>query len=93
MKTVSDAQFSEALMLIQDFAAINIIAIYGGTKGHGFWLYPANPEAIRAWIFEGNLDLFCPRITNDGAKSGNPYFTMFDDAKVLHHQLATTKEG
>ncbi len=62
-----------------------ILSLYGGKKGHGFWLYQAPPEAIeryertRGWT---HLD-DCTCIKNDGKRSGNPYFTMFSDAQRL----------
>ncbi len=63
-----------------------ILALYGGCKGHGFWLYPATPEALARWTATRGFTSYegCgPCIQNDGVKSGNPYFTMFDDAERL----------
>jgi hypothetical protein len=50
-------------------------AMYGGgrkSKGHGFWIKN---------LATGQT------LENDGVKSGNPYFFMFDDAKKLIDNL------
>jgi hypothetical protein len=62
--------------------------MYGGRKGHGFWVYRPITEEARAATIAGNgFDFFCrigPQhfecVENDGTKSENPCFWMFDDA-------------
>lgn len=62
-------------------ASKGILAIYGGRKGHGFWLYPTSPEAISRYrLAHGYTDDMGPALRNDGKKSGNPGFWMFEDA-------------
>ncbi len=61
-----------------------ILAIYGGRKGHGFWLYQTTPEAITEYFAKhGWCDIPGTTIKNDGKHSGNPHFTMFSDAAKL----------
>lgn len=79
--------------LVSDLADVGIYAMYGGSssdsrsgKGHGFWLYRAKDEAADAEIKAGRgFGLMCEgarleNIKNNGTKSGNGCFTMFDDA-------------
>ena len=56
--------------LSQLFEKLGIEAIYGGQKGHGFWL------RRNSWP-----------VCNDGARSGNPNFWMYTDAKMLAQDL------
>ena len=79
-------QMEQVTTLILALATKGILAVYGGRKGHGFWLYPASPETIARWnATRGytHLDDAGPCIQNDGQRSGNPYFTMFEDAEKL----------
>ena len=78
----------EAAELTPQLETAGILAVYGGgsrSKGHGFWLYTASPETIkrfsdtRGW---SSLEA-ATVIRNDGKKSGNPLFTMFEDAEKL----------
>lgn len=82
--------------LVRDLAEVGIYAMYGGSssdsrsgKGHGFWLYRAKDAVTEAEIKEGRgFDLMCKggrleNIKNDGSKSGNHCFTMFDDARGM----------
>ena len=78
----------EAAELTPRLEAMGILAVYGGgsrSKGHGYWLYTARPETIkrwhdtRGWTSLENATV----IRNDGKKSGNPLFTMFEDAVKL----------
>ena len=91
MTTRTEAQRSEAKALQQVLAKQGILALYGATKGHGFWLYPADPAVVVEW-FENpgfmDWDLLGPRIENDGKASGNVAFWMFKDAeKLARHEL------
>ena len=71
-----------------------MLAIYGGgwapkQKGHGFWLYPASPEAIAHYNHKRgftHLSDCGPCIQNDGKASGNPCFWLFADAERLVSQ-------
>jgi len=62
--------------------------MYGGSKGHGFWVYRPLTEGAKKATAEGNGIQFFGGIgerhfeciQNDGTKSGNPYFWMFKDA-------------
>ena len=81
-------QRAEAEHLMEKLAASGILAIYGGGsrgKGHGFWLYQATPEYIARYRADDYTDLveLPPVIQNDGKASGNPAFTMFEDAEKL----------
>ena len=51
-------------------AALSISGIYGGTKGHGFWLHRGLEPLINDGTMSGRS------IPNDGKLSGNPYFWM-----------------
>lgn len=57
--------------LIQEFALIGIEALYGGSKGNGFWLYQMNGEL-------GNRTIKDPE-----NKSGNECFWLMKDAIAL----------
>ena len=78
--------------LAKRLAEKGIFAIYGGRKGHGFWLYRVGMELAKRLLeafdpekFWDLADSFeqTPIIKNDGKKSGNPCFWMFDDALKL----------
>ena len=78
----------EVAELTPRLEAAGILAVYGGgsrSKGHGFWLYTASAETIKRWgAFHGWSSLKnATVIRNDGKKSGNPLFTMFEDAVKL----------
>lgn len=91
-----DAERKEGLDLIPQLARKGILALYGGgsetpnnlrAKGHGYWLYQASHEEIETYNAANG---YCPipgeNIQNDGIKSGNPHFTMFEDAEKLAEQ-------
>jgi hypothetical protein len=78
--------------LAKRLAEKGIYAMYGGRKGHGFWLYRVGVEMAKELLeafdpekFWDLADSFeqTPIIKNDGKKSGNPCFWMFDDALKL----------
>ncbi len=78
--------------LAKRLAEKGIFAMYGGKKGHGFWLYRVGVEMAKQLLeafdpekFWDLADSFeqTPIIKNDGKKSGNPCFWMFDDALKL----------
>lgn len=82
----------EAGDLALRLAEHGIYAMYGGRKGHGFWLYRVGVENAKRLIenfdpeiFWGIADAFeeTPVIKNDGRNSGNPFFWMFNDAMKL----------
>ena len=82
----TEKQWAEARELQTKLATQGILAVYGGdSKGHGFWLYRANPDAIaryeatRGYTHLDDVTL----IPNDGKRSGNPSFTMFQDAVTV----------
>ena len=82
----------EAAELTPRLEAAGYLAVYGGgsrSKGHGFWLYNAPPETIKIWHdtrgWTSLEDLAA--IRNDGKRSGNPLFTMFEDAVKLLHEM------
>jgi len=58
--------------LIQEFALIGIKAIYGGSKGNGFWLYQKS----------GNITIKDPE-----NKSGNDCFWLMKDAISLLRKI------
>jgi hypothetical protein len=69
-----------------------IFAMYGGRKGHGFWLYQIGERLAKELTLEFRPDRFwnicdaieeTPVIKNDGKRSGNTCFWMFSDAKKL----------
>lgn len=69
-----------------------IFAMYGGRKGHGFWLYNLGTHIATQLTENFYPDQFwnvCngleqnPIIKNDGKRSGNPCFWMFSDAAKL----------
>ena len=71
--------------------AKGILPMYGGRKGHGFWLYRASPEAIvRVHETGGYTHLDdVVIIENDGKRSGNPSFHMWADAVALAEEETT----
>ena len=78
--------------LAKRMAEKGIFAMYGGRKGHGFWLYRVGVEMAKQLLeafdpekFWDLADSFeqTPIIKNDGKKSGNPCFWIFDDALKL----------
>lgn len=98
-QTIARLEREEAAQLRARLAGHGILAIYGGgsgllQKGHGFWLYRAGPEALarykatNGWTHLDDVTV----ITNDGVRSGNPYFWMFDDAvKLLAQEIEKEK--
>ena len=78
---------NRVLTLINKLADKGIVAVYGGgakSKGHGFWMYQSTPEQARKVIEKGfYCDIPGKTLENDGQKSGNPYFWMYEDAKGL----------
>ena len=81
-----------AYKLAKRLAEKGIYAMYGGRKGHGFWLYRVGVEMAKQLLeafdpekFWGLADSIeeTPIIRNNGEKSGNPCFWMFDDALKL----------
>lgn len=87
----TEKQWAEAKELQAKLAAQGILAIYGGDKkGHGFWLYPAGPEALKRWEETRgytHLDDCGPCMQTACHRSGNPCFTMFEDAAKLIEQV------
>ena len=78
--------------LAKRLAEKGIFAMYGGRKGHGFWLYRVGMEMAKQLLEAFDPEKFwdlsdsfeqTPIIKNDGKKSGNPCFWMFDDALKL----------
>jgi hypothetical protein len=77
---------SEVTAACRKLAEVGIVAIYGGTKGHGFWLAQTTPErALSLFQNPNHYDGSPAGITlhNDGRKSGNTAFFMWDDALAL----------
>jgi len=69
-------------------AAAGILALYGGRKGHGFWLYRTTPEIATRAINDVKFFLSipvgsAPIVHNDGKRSGNSCFWRFGDALKL----------
>ncbi len=63
------------------FESRNILALYGRGKGHGFWLYSTTPGFITKYKAEhGWCAIEGKAILNNGIRSGNQWFWMFDDA-------------
>jgi hypothetical protein len=78
--------------LARRLAEKGIFAMYGGRKGYGFWLYRVGVEMAKQLLEAFDPEKFwdladsiegTPIIKNDGKKSGNPCFWMFDDALKL----------
>lgn len=71
----------------KNLAFLGIVAMYGGRKGHGFWLYQSTKEnAIRALYdlnFFLSLDLAGKVIKTDGKETGNPCFHSFRQAEKI----------
>jgi len=87
--------------LAKRLAEKGIYAMYGGRKGHGFWLYRVGVEMAKQFLgafdpekFWDLADSFeqTPIIQNDGKRSGNPNFWMFDDALKLA-EVSVAVEG
>lgn len=75
-----------------------IFAMYGGKKGHGFWLYKVGAHialqlthSFQASQFWNVCDAMeeTPIIKNDGKRSGNPCFWIFKDAAKLAETAIT----
>ncbi len=89
-QTLADKEL-DAQKLALRLAEQGIYAMYGGCKGHGFWLYRVGVEMAKTLVNQfdpessGSAYLFeqTPIIKNDGKRSGNPCFWMFDDALKL----------
>jgi len=90
-KSAADKE-REANELALRLAEHGIYAMYGGKKGHGFWLYRVGVENAKRLVeyfdpkmFWDIADAFeeTPVIKNDGRNSGNPFFWMFNDAMKL----------
>jgi hypothetical protein len=83
----SDARLQKVHDLEIALANNGIFAMYGGRKGHGFWLYRSSPAVATSLVNQFDPAYFnestFPIIKNDGAKSGNPCFWMFADAMRL----------
>ena len=84
--------------LVIRLAAVGILGMYGGSKGHGFWLYRgATPRAdaeIRAGRgFERMCTLFgdagmeCIEHPAVAPPSGNRYFWLFEETAQLVDDL------
>ena len=82
----------DAQKLALRLAEQGIYAMYGGCKGHGFWLYRVGVEMAKTLVNQFDPEKFwdladsfeqTPIIKNDGKRSGNPCFWMFDDALKL----------
>lgn len=81
-KKIDMDQVKEVMHLL---AKKGIIALYGGRKGHGFWLAQTTPENALKFFHDpnNNLGLEGESLVNDGKESGNPHFWMFEAAKKL----------
>jgi hypothetical protein len=76
---------SEVTAARRKLAEVGIVAIYGGSKGHGFWLAQTTPERA-LWHLAHPMETINQigiSLRNDGRKSGNEYFFMWDDALAL----------
>ena len=66
---------------------MGIMALYGGRKGHGFWIYKTSITHAQKMAHEFNprdfADFSGHVIMNDGVKSGNTCFWMFADVEKL----------
>jgi len=83
-----------AATIAQQLAEIGIYAMYGGAKGHGFWLYRGTNADALATIRAGdgfsllgmdNANLYC--IKNNGKASCNESFWMFSDAEGVLREM------
>ena len=80
-------------------AGKGIYAMFGGSKGNGFWLYGVGKEGAEHLLnlecgsfgkyFSQLMDKYTisPIIKNDGKKSGNPCFWMKKDVIKLIETL------
>ena len=82
----------KVLKVRRQLATKGIFALYGGRKGHGFWLYRFGKQTAEALTDKFNAEHFwdqcdsleiTPVIKNDGKHSGNPFFWLFRDAVKL----------
>jgi len=82
MKNENDPKILDARRAL---AAAGIASIYGGCKGHGFWLMKSTTEQAQRFIMESlSLSGITGEVMlNDGARSGNPYFFIFEDAEEI----------
>ena len=80
-------------------ASKGIFAMYGGVKGHGFWLYRFDKSTAEKLTNNFSSELFwdtcddlerTPIIRNDGKKSGNVCFWLFADAQKLANTAEIT---
>lgn len=87
MITMNDKQKAELERVERALADRGIFPMYGGSKGHGFWLNPMEPKLANTLLdhFDPKVwhDNAGPTIENDGHESGNPYFLMFSEARKL----------
>ena len=73
--------------LREQLAEHDIYAMYGCKKGHGFWLYRTNAGIAKQLCENFDPALWHDNVVytlhNDGVKSGNDCFWMFEDAEKL----------
>lgn len=85
--TIEERQRLEADQAIERFAAVEVLALWGGgsrSKGHGFWLYRAAPAAIAEYNErKGFCEIPGKSLANNGKTSGNEWFWLMKDALVL----------
>lgn len=94
---------NEAIDRLADCGIVAMYGGGDESKGHGFWLRQTNPEDAKrraAWWRQAgsmtNEQYLAERrhweegtpLVNDGEKSGNPHFWMFDDALALTATIA-----
>ena len=76
----------KAKELQKKLAQHGIYALYGGSKGHGFWMYrTTRADAIAQYENwqPGRTDYAGKVIKNTGDRSGNECFWMYADAATL----------
>lgn len=94
---------NEAIDRLADCGIVAMYGGGDESKGHGFWLRQTNPEDAKRraawWRSAGSMtneQYTAERrhweegtpLVNDGEKSGNPHFWMFDDALALTATIA-----
>ena len=88
--TKEEQREAEVQAVIDGFAEKGYLALYGGRKGHGFWIYRTTPEQVAVYYaVDGWCEIPGEIIQNNGRNSGNPYFWMMADAVKL---LAALRE-
>jgi hypothetical protein len=83
---------TEVKEVARTLAYMGIVALYGGSKGHGYWLTKLQYSYLALAFFNNprdNLGFTGESLTNDGKKSGNPHFWTFEDAQALALALTT----